>query len=571
MTYTNPVIQPNINTDLSQIERIERKRLTGTYELPDPSVPYTIRCAFYRRVSGGPQAEDEKASLPAQKKEQHRVKDQNKWSLFREYEDVKPTTYEEDPFERDGLAHALKDAEKGLYDVLVIWIDSRLGRNIEETRIIRKLFRERGVQIYSIKKPLPLIDPRFYVPKIDKFRMLQEGFNDLSSASESAEFSEKMMFGKMKVAYDGRMPSRVPFGYYKKKKIIIRNGKEKVVSEIYSDKEKLSVVKEIFDLYLNEGKGIRKICGILNRKKAISPRNGKWCYSTIRYTLKNPAYAGKVRWGWKLSEFRKSKQRLMKGHSGIVVDGKHEGIIDPNNFVEVQKKMEMRAKLGGRAVSSRGLLVGVMKCPKCGGNAYVTSAPSSYAYQMEKLGKPKDKFSKVHFYVCSTVSKYGNDACTRYIVSKGKVEKLIVNEIRNLANSVEAQKSFKETLKKLNNKDIKEKEAALKRDLAKIPQARDRYSKALGEYRVMTYEEYGKQMGELAEREVELKSQLEELEKEKKKFEIIKQKTTKAINIFKNFDKIWDSANFEVKKDLIRSIIKKVIYSKSKLKIEYQI
>ncbi len=43
----------------------------------------------------------------------------------------------------------------------------------------------------------------------------------------------------MKVAMDGKMPGRVPYGYYRKKKIDIVNGKDKVVSEILSNKSPL--------------------------------------------------------------------------------------------------------------------------------------------------------------------------------------------------------------------------------------------------------------------------------------------------------------------------------------------
>jgi len=66
MFYSNTVIQPNVNTNLSEMERIERKRLTGSSELPNPNTPCTIRAAAYIRVSTGPQGEDDKASLPNQ-------------------------------------------------------------------------------------------------------------------------------------------------------------------------------------------------------------------------------------------------------------------------------------------------------------------------------------------------------------------------------------------------------------------------------------------------------------------------------------------------------------------------
>jgi site-specific DNA recombinase len=570
MYYSNTVIQPNINTNLSEMEKIERKRLMGISELPDPNTPYTIRCVFYTRVSTGPQSEDGKASLPEQKRAALEVIEHNKWLLMDEYQDVAHTSYEESPSERKGLSKALVDAKEGRFDVLIVWIDSRLGRNPDETRSIRKMFREFGVQIYSIKKPLPVIDPRFFTSKIDKFRMIQEGFNDLTSASESAEFAEKMQFGKMKVAMDGKMPSRIPYGYRKKLHVINQNGRDKAVSEVISDELQLAVAKEIFDLYLNQGFGIRKICGSLNSKKTSGPKGGKWNYSTVRYVLKNPAYAGKVRWGWKLSEFRRSKQRLARGHNGIIVNGQHKSVISEEDFIKVQKKMEQRAQLGGRAVASHGLLVGLLKCPICGFGAYAASFSTSYAYKMERMGKPKDRFSKVFCYVCSTVSKYGNSACKRYIGSQEKIERLLVNEVRNLAQSKETQVAFEKTLKNLNDKDLTKKNKMIERELAKIPQIKDRYSKAF-ERKLMSFDEYGRQLNRVAESEKDLNAQFAELQVLIKENEKIKERVSKAISVFKNFDKIWGSATLEVKKDLLRSIIKKIVYSKNKLKIEYQI
>ncbi len=570
MYYSNTVVQPNINTNLSEMERIERKRLTGSYELPDPNTPYTIRAGIYIRVSTGPQANDDKASIPEQRRAAMEVIEHNKWALIREYQDIEATSYEESPLSREGLSNAIRDAENALYDVLLVWIDSRLGRNSEEVGMIRKSLRELGVQIYSVKKPLQIIDPRFYNPKIDRFRRVQEGIYDLMSDNESAEFSAKMQFGKMKKALDGNIPSRVPFGYKKKKKIAIVNGKEKVISEVVPDNQQLAIVKEIFDLYLNQGYGIRKICGILNAKNALAPRNGKWNYSTVRYTLKNPTYAGKVRWGWKLSDFRRSKQRLSKGYSGVIVNGHHLAIITEEDFVKVQKKTEIKAQLGGRAVASQGLLVGLLKCKLCGGGAYITSSPSMYAYKMEKMGKPKDRFSKIHYYVCSTVSKYGSTACKRYICGQKRVEELIVNEIRNLANSKEAQKTFEKTLKTTNNDGAKLKESALNQELKKNPQKRERYTRIYGE-KIITYDEYCKLISELNESEVKLRDNLLQFQRENKTNEIMTEKLTKAVSLFRNFDKIWEGAGFEVKKDLLRSVIKKIVYSKNKVFIEYQI
>jgi site-specific DNA recombinase len=569
MYYSNTVIKPTFKP-LSEIEKIERKRLLGNYQVPDPNTPYTIRAGNYARVSSGPQGEEDKASLPEQERRANEVIESNKWIFIRGYQDIKETTYEESPYEREGLKQALIDAENGLFDVLIVWIDSRLGRNADETREIRKRFRDFGVQIYSIKKPLSIIDPRFFTPKVDKFRKIQEGINDLMSESEMAEFSAKMEFGKMNVAMRGKNPGKVPFGYRKKKKVIVVNGKDKIISETLSTEEQQGVVKLIFDYYLKKGLGIRKICDELNHKNLTAPKGGRWNYSTVRYMLKNPVYAGKVRWGWKLSQFRKSKQRLMKGHTGVITEGEHDKVIKEDEFIQIQKKIEERAKLGGRAVASRGLLVGILKCPICNAGAHITSSPSWYAYKMEKQGKPKDKYSKDHYYVCSTVSKYGNTACKRYIGAQKKIEDLVVNQIREIANSPQTQKSFEQTLKKTDSEFSFQRKITIQKELEMLPIKRDRFTKAYG-VGVMEFNEYAKNMKETTDIENNLHTELTELQEKEKNNEVFREKVLHTIQVFRDFDKIWDGASFELKKDLLSSILNRVVYSKNKIKIDYKV
>lgn len=570
MLYSSTVIKADVNTNLSEIELIERTRLLGSTELLNPESDYIIRAAFYRRVSTGPQADDDKASISEQQTSAMKIIKQNGWQFIKEYADIKATSYEENAEIREGLSQALEDAKKGLFDVLIVWIDSRLGRNSSETGKIRNLFKTYGVQIYSVKKPLPVTDPRFYNPKRDKFKRIYEGVNDLFSEAESAEFAERMEFGKMNKAMHGKIPCGVPYGYKKLKEYVFENGKQKSISKAVAIEEELLIVSQIFDMYLHQCLGIRKIVETLNGKSLKAPRGGLWDYSSLRYILKNPTYAGKVRWGWRLSDSRISRQRLLKGHTGVITQGEHQSIISVEDFVKIQKKIQEKVKIGGRAVSSRGLLTGVLKCGICGGNAYTTSHPSSYAYKKFKEGKPKENYSRVCYYVCSTVSKYGNSACKRYIGSQAKIDGLVIEEIKKLANSETAQKSFENRLKQNTNKELKSEELVIKDKLKKIPDIRHRYAEAYGKG-VMNLEEYGKMLAQLNNEETKLNSELLDIQNRLKESEMTREKVEKAIKAFRDFDLIWDKASFEKKKDLISSIIEKAACSKNKIKIDYKI
>jgi len=568
MFYSNTVIKPEINTNLSEIETIERIRLLGRAHLPDPNSSYTIRAATYIRVSTGPQADSGKASIPEQRKEAQKQIEQNDWQFIKEYEDVKATSYEENPDEREGLSQALTDARNGLFDVLVVWIDSRLGRNSGENREIREQFRSSGVQVYSIKKPLPITDPRFYNPKRDKFKHIYEGVNDLMSEAESAEFSEKMQFGKTKKAMDGKIPCKAPFGYRKEK--AIDKERDKFITKTLPVEKELQVVLMMFEMYLHQGFGIRKILENLNGKGYRTRKGELWNYSSVRYILKNPVYAGKVRWGWRLSDSKSSRSRLMRGHTGVITNGEHKAAISEEDFIKVQKKIGERAKMGGRAVGSRGLLTGILKCGRCGGNAYITSSPSAYAYQKAKEGKRKEDYSRCHYYVCSTVSKYSGKACKRYIGAQRKIEGYVIDQIKKLAGSPEAQKAFTEEMKRDNTKYLKEKIKACKSELMRLPAMKNRCSVAYREG-VMKMDIYGKNLAEIDKKENSLNTEVKGLEQEIEKSKVTEEKAKKAILAFHDFNFIWNSASFEKKKSLIREIIEEARVKGQSIEIKYKV
>lgn len=569
MYYSNIVVKPEV-TPLSIIELIERERLLGRIELPDPNSDYKIRAAIYGRLSTGPQADEDKGSREEQKEAGLKVIRQNDWEFVAIYEDIKATSYEEKPEEREGLSKALEAARRGLFDVLVIWIDSRLGRNSEETKLIRKLFNNLGVQIYSVKRPLPIKDPRFFYPGKDKFNKVMQAFSDLTSENESAEFSARMEFGKARRARKGFVPCKVGFGYKKKIKVKEIDGSEKIIRITIPMEKELQIIRKMFDFYLHQGFGVRKIVEWLNGNGHKTRNGKKWCYSSVRYILKNPVYAGKVRWGWRLSESKASRQRLMKGHTGIISDGYHKAAISEKDFIKVQKKFAARVKMGGRAVSSKGLLTGVLKCGRCGSKAYVTSYPSSYAYQKHKEGKPKEDYSRCYAYFCSRVSAYGNKACKRYIGSQRKIEGYVVNQIKTLASSPEAQKAFQEEIRRTNTKHLKTKIQSLKNALRELPEMRSRCSVAYREG-VMGLEDYGKNLGELEQKENKIKVEIKQTEKEIAESKMTQGKIKKAIKAFRDFDVIWNKAGFEKKKDLIRDIIKEVRVTSRKIEVTFNV
>lgn len=566
--YTTTV-KPETKTELSELEQFEYKRLAGNTDRPDPKSPYTIKAAIYARVSSGPQATADKVSIPEQIEKGKEIIENNDWQLTTVYEDHKATTHETDYNDRPAMKQAVKDASIGKFDVLVIWIDSRLGRNPDETKKIRKVLKDHGVQVYSVKKPNLITDPRFFVPKRDRYNHIIEGFNDLISEADSYEFAEKMRFGKMQRAKQGFIPGKVGYGYRRKIKIYLdEGGKECTKSEVVDDLEEQEIVKQIFDLYLN-GVGIRGILNILN-EKGVRNRLGKlWNYSSLRYLLKNPIYAGLVRFGWRLSSSAESRQRMAKGIVGVVVKGHHTAIITEKMFIDVQNKIAERAKIGGRALGSKGLLSGRIKCPICGSSGHITSHPSSYAYKKSKEGLDKKDFSRVRFYVCSKTSKFGSKACKRYIGSQSKIDEMVVEEIKSLAKLKSTEKAFQKAIKETDSDSLSSELDVIESKLKVIPSKKEKYHIAFADS-IMNYEDYGRHIKELNEEELNLSTEVEHLKGQVKDRELTKEKMETALLAFKDFYEIWDKAPFEKRKDLINTLVEKVVYSKGKLRIEYK-
>src|SRR3989304_10381545 len=137
-----------------------------------------------------------------------------------------------------------------------------------------------------------------------------------------------MMMGKVAVAKAGIIPNNVPYGYKIKRSI---DEKGKVHRKVLVDEEKAKIVRQIFDDYI-KGKGALNIAFQLTEKGVKPPRGQYWRAQAVKYMLQNQTYTGKVLWGWRHADYKKNKQRKLRGHQGIVTKGLHTPIISEEIF-----------------------------------------------------------------------------------------------------------------------------------------------------------------------------------------------------------------------------------------------
>jgi len=549
---TTTAIQPTLSY-IERVREMEHSRQVDMNYLELLSRPYTIRVAIYLRVSTLKQAESKKVSIPEQRDAiLDAVKTHSDWQVVATYNEGGSSGKEMET--REEFEKMTGDALQGKFDLIVGWSTDRMARNLEEMTAYRKQMRISSVQITTVMEPTAITDPRTLSLDFKSKDKILNLILDWKSEADNETRVARFNLGKLGKAKKGINPCKVGYGY--RKMITYENGDpdKKKEEDIVIEKEAV-IVRDIFNIYDQNGWGFRRIAEYLNQNGTPSPKGGLWGYSTIKYILQNPSYTGLVRWGWRLSKSKESRTRLQQGHVGIIVQGQHAPIIEPELFQRVQDKMVIRAKLGGRAVHSPGLLSGLIYCGRCHGHGYLS------------IGKQSKKSSAWAAYLCSKYAQYGKAGCShRYIISKIKAEEAVVQKIRELASNPNAQEEFVKQSRSSKKGEINAKIRAIKESFVTIGEGRERIKNLLisQDFDSKMVSEFKAQLTKYDVQEIGQTKELEKLEKELTQETETEKLTKETILSLMDFDKIWESADIDKKKLLLATLIKKIVVSDEK-------
>jgi len=119
------------------------------------------------------------------------------------------------------------------------------------------------------------------------------------------------------------------------------------------------IVREIFDLYANQGANITKIAKQLNLRKVPTKHNNKWTTQGVRNILKNSNYIGEVRHHY-LDETR-----------SYTADGQHDQIISQELFEKAQHLLTKNPRISPRKQpKEESYFTGFLVCGECGYKMY---------------------------------------------------------------------------------------------------------------------------------------------------------------------------------------------------------
>ena len=251
---------------------------------------------------------------------------------------------------RKEFQRMLADAEKGLFDMVVVKDISRFARNtVDLLQSVRKL-KALGIETQFLTANMTSMGNSEFVLTI---------FGALAQ-EESANTSKRIKFGKKMNAEKGRVPNIV-YGY------------DKTIGDYFNlsiNEQEASVIRQMYKWYTEEGFGGAKIANMLNERGIKTKRGNNWSQNSICRILTNDIYTGKIINGKEeIADFL-TGQRKEKDESEWLVTVRPElRIIDDETFDKAQEILRGRHdsfKLTHERQSNKYLFSTLIKCKDCG-------------------------------------------------------------------------------------------------------------------------------------------------------------------------------------------------------------
>lgn len=398
----------------------------------------TYNCALYIRLSREDGDNMESESIKNQRDLIHMFLERTEEKLvyIDEYVD---DGFTGSNFDRPSWKKLLTDIDNGKVNTIITKDLSRMGRDyISMGEYIERIFPERGIRYIAINDD---IDTLYETPGLE-FLQFKLMFNDYYLKDTSKKIRKIVRAKKEKGQFLGW---KAVYGYKKDP-----NDKYKLIV----DEEVRPIIERIFNLAL-EGKSPRQIADIFSNEKILTPsiyadlnRGIKstayelWCPRTIEEMLINETYIGNLTQGRRKKLNYKSKKEIRTPREDwIITENTHEAIIDNDTFYTVQ---DLLKKNKNKANSKNmKLLSGFMRCKECG-----------HAIGINKSSDGKRAYCCCTYYVSH--SKYG--LCTPHSCNYDKLEKAVLDNIRNMCNEYVDSSTFKDKVaqsKKQNDIRVK--------------------------------------------------------------------------------------------------------------------
>jgi len=230
-----------------------------------------------------------------------------------------------------------------------------------------------------------------------------------------------------------------------------------------SDPERVKVIKHMFKMYAEQGRGFKALACTLNAEGVPTPRgpqwshiySGKWTDTTIRSILVNPIYAGDMVWNRRtdarfhqIKDGRAVERESVHGHrlvpndetDWIIMRDAHPPLVSRRLFAQAKQRREAKIasieqrgrnprlrtdySIGKRwlGVRSRFILSGIITCARCG---------SRYQGFTRQKGKKRSDGTRVktYSYGCGGHITKGNKVCQMNPIPQDVLESTVIEAV----------------------------------------------------------------------------------------------------------------------------------------------
>ena len=381
---------------------------------------------------------------------------------------------------RKQFLQLMRDAENGLFDMVVVKDISRLARNtLDLLKSIRR-FKALNIETIFLTANMTVLDQSEFALTI--FAALAQ--------EESANMSKRVKFGKKENAKKGRVPNIV-YGYDKK------------IGDYFNlaiNEEESKIVRQIYHWYIEDGYGASKIAKMLNEKGLKTKRNCNFSQNGVCRILTNEIYIGKIINGkQEVKDFLTGSRDNKNEQDWLVTDRKDLRIIEPDVFEKAQQIMKGRHEafnVKHERQSNKYLFSTLIKCKECGWSFRRTVRTYKNTYVR---------------WVCSGRNGRGVDSCDNSISIDEEELICILDEKFSGMNANKERiikKISKEFVKKYKTEDEnRELERSLNMKLQKCQKKRKKYVEMYAED-LITKEELKANVDGLLEQQKQIENQL---------------------------------------------------------------
>ena len=362
------------------------------------------KCYIYTRVSTAAQTEG--FSLEAQQERLYEYAEYRELEIAGDYCDAGKSG--KSIKGRPEFQRMMDDiiSQKDNISYVLVFKLSRFGRNAADVLKSMQLLTDYGVDLVSVDDAID--------------SSTQGGRLTLTILSAVAEIereniTDQFMAGRLQKIRDGKWSGgSVPYGY------------RSVDRELTIDPYEASIVRKIFDLYMEEDMGATSVAVTLNDEEYLRKENGgvdqrPFTYDFIVNVLDNPIYCGKLIFGRRTNK-KGPDGKLLKPDPkhAVIAQGVHETILTEEEWNAVQEKRERLSKNRYELDNPEriSLLSGLVRCPMCGSGMIHT--------KNKRINRNHGGYYKtIHYYACNNSRKSNGMTCSfRHTYNPGKDRQL---------------------------------------------------------------------------------------------------------------------------------------------------